>query len=203
MYPEPCGENTWYRYPTGGRVSPDIYSWCFDQVQVSALTVTHYLKLLRRSLVFFILHYSQQLLLALGVTLIPYSRSTTALVWLTLKLCKLGCVVIWWSLLNFLYPRQYLKILDHRQDGLPVCSFFIELYFSWNFLGAERGYFSMGLFLTSSVAFHALNAYHFHHLICFLILREMYSCFECEVGVRRYHWNLILVWMHLEDIFLH
>lgn len=151
MFPELCGENMWYRYATGGRVSPDIYSLCFDQFQVSALTVTHYLKLLRRFLVFFILHYSQQLLLALGVTLTPYSQSlfvspvcgTRALVWLTLKLCKLGylCCDLW-SLLNFLYPRHYLKILDHRQDGLPVCFFFIELYFTWNFLGAEKGYFS-------------------------------------------------------------
>lgn len=49
MFPELCGENMRYRYPTGGRLSPDIYSSCFDQVQVSALTVTHYLKLLRRS----------------------------------------------------------------------------------------------------------------------------------------------------------
>lgn len=98
MFPEPCGENMWYRYPTGGWVSPDIHSLCFDQFQVSALAGTLYLKLLRRFLLFFILHYSQQLLLALGVTLTPYSRSllvssvcgTRALVWLTLKLCKLG-----------------------------------------------------------------------------------------------------------------
>lgn len=62
--------------------------------------------------------------------------------------------------------------------------FFIELYPTWDFLGAEKGYFFMGPFLPSSVAFHALPSK--AHLVSFLILREMYSYFECEVGIRRY-----------------
>lgn len=37
--------------------------------------------------------------------------------------------------------------------------------------------------------------------VLFSFLREMYSYLEYEVSIRRYYLNLILVWMHLEDVF--
>lgn len=86
-------------------------------------------------------------------------------------------------------PRKCLKILDHRQDGLPVCFSLIELCFTWNFLGTELGYFFMGLFLTSSVALHAPSEFYFHQrIIGSLFLFWEHCILSLSVQLVSHHW---------------
>lgn len=53
------------------------------------------------------------------------------------------------------------------------------------------------------VASHVSNAYHFHQriILCIFYFERNKILFWVWSCVRMYHWNLILVWMHLEDNF--